>query len=148
MHKKPSITSRWVVIDPMTYIGDRVFDYIRAPFPGGYYVTRDLALQLPEQLVTTPHIDANMSLLSDTLTLRPGFRFDGASGPAVDGVHNMLGAMIHDALYAAIKGGAEGLSAWKADRIYRQVCIAQGAGKTRAWAHWLALRTCGWLWRL
>lgn len=45
------------------------------------------------------------------LTIREGFEFDGASGPAIDTTSIMYAACIHDALYSLMEVGSLPLSA-------------------------------------
>jgi len=136
------------MIDPMKYAGDQVFNYIAALHPSWYVVTRTTRFCFDERLVSMPYTGEHVHMHDSTMIIYAGVKFDGASGPAIDGVGNMLAALIHDALCVARDHNAKGLSAAKADRLYRKVCIAQGAGRFRAWTHWTALRAFGWLWRL
>ena len=142
------ITPKHLLITPLDYIGAGVFDFIESTGPKRYRTTQTIRIYMSDF--------AGLEYMSDfieaswrILTIRKGFRFDGASGPAIDGVGNMLAALIHDALYQmrhATKLAT--LSYRKADALYRRISIAQGAGKIRAWTHWGALRGFGWMFRM
>ena len=56
-----------------------------------------------------------------------GYCWDGASGPTVDDETNMLGALIHDALYQLMREGKLSRKYRKrADELLRDTCIADG----------------------
>jgi hypothetical protein len=120
-------------VDPLAYQGTDVFDWIEATGPGAYRTKRYLLFTL------TP---------DTALFIPPGWTFDGASGPAIDGVGNMLAALVHDALYGMIEEKRCLYTYGQADALYRRICIAQGAGRPRAWLHWSTLRAFGWIHRL
>lgn len=132
-----------VVIDPLEYHGTRVFDWVDCPSPGLYQVTTPLKIVLPEYFrgVCGEH-ESTGYVGFGALHISSGFVFDGASGPAITGVTNMLASMIHDALYAMASRRARRL----ADRLYFEVMVAQGGGWFRSWLHWLAVRGFGWAW--
>lgn len=52
------------------------------------------------QLVNTPFI----TLKDCILTIRKGYTWDGASGPAIDTQNFMRGSLVHDALWQLIAG--------------------------------------------
>jgi hypothetical protein len=139
-------------IDPMLFDGDALNLFHREA-PGSYSTREDLAIMLPAtlwdaSLPRPPDSPSALQIGDGVLGILSGYEFDGASGPAIDGVGNILAALIHDALYEAIAQGATGLTYAAADAIYRRICIAQGSGRPRAWLHYATLRSFGWLWRL
>lgn len=74
-------------------------------------------------------------LLPDgTLVIRLGYRWDGASGPAIDTETFMRGSLVHDALYQLIREGFLPLDdrAW-ADLELRVICLEDGMWPVRAW---------------
>jgi hypothetical protein len=78
------------------------------------------------------------------LTIRAGYAWDGASGPAMHAHENMRASLIHDAYYQLIRLGlVHAAYRAAADRIYRRVCIEDGMTEIRAEAHFLALRMFG-----
>jgi hypothetical protein len=133
-------------INPYTPQGDKVFNHISG-VPGNWTVDVDTDIILRESK-NWDYVGKGFSLFRGILAINEGFRFDGASGPAIDGVGNMLAALVHDCLYIAIRDKYKPIKPRVADRIYRKISIAQGAGKIRAWTHWTALRGFGWIWRL
>lgn len=82
-----------------------------------------------------------------------GFKTDGASIPRylwrVCGTPleapRVYAALVHDWLYS---GGDPDATRGEADAIYRDIQIALGVSKVKAFAEWAALRLCGWThWR-
>jgi len=78
-----------------------------------------------------------------------GFRTDGASIPRplwrICGTPleapRVYAALVHDWLYS---GGDPDVTRAEADRIYRDLLIALGVSKVKAYVEWSALRLCGW----
>lgn len=69
-----------------------------------------------------------------TLTIRPGYAWDGPSGPTVDTKNFMRGSLVHDALYQLIGDGLLPLSARaQADNELRRICLEDGMSAIRAW---------------
>ena len=137
-------------IDPLVYQGTRVFDFVKAVRPKWYEMQRSLVLELPKRWKKVSAVSrCGLVRLEDgILSIHEAWGFDGASGGAIDGVGNMLGATAHDALYLLLEQGAKGFSYWMADGLYRDICRAQGAGLVRSWSHWTGLRCFGWAHRL
>jgi hypothetical protein len=119
-------------INPFVFHGDKVFDWIDQPKPGKYRMSRTICVDLGKV----------------TICAERGWWFDGASGPAIDGVSNMLAALVHDKLYELIERGQIDLSYWEADIIYYQICRAQGTHWLRAGYHYGGLTMFGWAYRL
>lgn len=77
-----------------------------------------------------------------------GFETDGASipralwricGTPLD-VPRLYAAIVHDYLYS---GGVPGVTRAQADALYRDLLIALGVSRVKAWTEWAALRVCG-----
>lgn len=81
---------------------------------------------------------------SGTITVKRGFAWDGASGPAIDGPGTIYASMFHDILYKAMRDGLMD-NKWRkaADKLYKRLCIHGGVGRLRAEAHYWALRFAG-----
>jgi hypothetical protein len=136
-----------ITVDPYILHGTRALCWMNG-YPGDYTTTVDLAIRLP-RLAGYSGNGGKLSVAGGILFIRSGYQFDGASGTAVDGVGNMLAALIHDALYDLKRHYKVRLPSYRTlDRIYRDVCLAQGAGKFRSAYHYVGLRGFGWLWRL
>lgn len=78
------------------------------------------------------------------MSVAAGYAFDGASGPAVDSVNVLRGALVHDACYQLIREGYVDPS-WreKADDVLRAICLEDGMSQARAWWIWKAVRLFG-----
>ena len=97
-------------------------------------------------LPTKPLIDTEYIALDDNgdLTIRAGYAWDGASGPAIQTQDSMRASLIHDAYYQLIRQGYVDMSyREQADSAYRRVCIEDGMPHPRAQAHYIALRMFG-----
>lgn len=68
------------------------------------------------------------------LFIRAGYAWDGPSGPTFDTRNFMRGSLVHDALYQLMREGhiPEGCRE-HADRLLRQICLADGMTPLRAW---------------
>lgn len=69
------------------------------------------------------------------LFVRRGYAWDGPSGPTFDTRDFMRGSLVHDALYQLMRLGRLD---WRihreaADDLLRQMCIADGMPRWRAW---------------
>ncbi len=75
-----------------------------------------------------------ITLQDGWLEMRPGYCWDGASGPTIDTPSSMRGSLVHDALYQLMR---EGLLSQEyrvpADNLFEKICIEDGMGKFRAW---------------
>lgn len=83
-----------------------------------------------------------------SLVIPRGFATDGASipralwrvcGTPLD-VPRLYAAIVHDYLYS---GGVAGVTRAQADAIYRDMQIALGVSRLKAFVEWAALRVCG-----
>lgn len=77
-----------------------------------------------------------------TLTILPGFPWDGASGPTWDTPSSVRGSCVHDAMYFLERKGLIDVS-WRAeaDRLIRAICIEDGMWEWRAEIWYKVLRT-------
>lgn len=67
------------------------------------------------------------------LTIRPGYAWDGPSGPTIDTPSFMRGSLVHDALYQLLREGKLPQHRRKAaDRILSDICREDGMSKLRA----------------
>lgn len=128
------------------YYGTEVFYWVEGAPEGLFRTTVDLNIELPESYYAATCDYGHIQLRFGVLTIRGGFLFDGASGPAINGIDNFLAALVHDALYVCVIFG-KGSTYTQADAIYRQVAKKQKTNVIRAWVHWTALRMFGWAWR-
>ena len=147
------MTTQPKYIDPMVFWGTEIFRFIEQDAPHFYATTKQLSAVLPDCFPNHVGIRCQAYpqawIVGRALHIAADFRFDGASGPAIDGIGNMLAALVHDALCGLKAAVPAANYSWAdADRAYRVICVAQGAGRFRAWYHWAGLRSCGWAHRL
>lgn len=92
---------------------------------------------------TTEYID----LLDDgRLLVKKGYAWDGPSGPTFDTLDFMRGSLVHDALYQLMRLGALDDSEENrlvADRMLRDICVADGMSRLRASWVFLAVHVFG-----
>jgi len=68
------------------------------------------------------------------LTIKAGYAWDGASGPAIDTQNFMRGSLVHDALYQLMEDKHLSHDHMEAiDRLLQKLCIEDGMSKMRAW---------------
>ncbi|PPC77968.1 hypothetical protein C4K68_07835 [Pokkaliibacter plantistimulans] len=79
------------------------------------------------------------------LTIKNGYAWDGASGPAIDTRSIMRGALVHDALYQLMREGELDRSLYKdiADRTLYKICLEDGMFMARAWWIYLGVKVFG-----
>ncbi len=108
-----------------------------------YQLVSDAYYNIPEWFHI--HYSSNFIYLSNGhLTIKKGYAWDGASGPAIDTKNFMFGSLIHDAMYQIIREREIGKSYRKeADKVLRKICIASGMSKFRAWYVYQAVRIFG-----
>lgn len=102
------------------------------------------------------HVESNLSVPGGWVVLRvggwmhfrPGYAWDGASGPAVDTRTWMVASLVHDGLYQIIRAnGLEPKARRAADNHMRQILIGSGMNPFRAWYSYAAVRLFGNLWQ-
>jgi len=88
-----------------------------------------------------PYLSEYLSLKDGILTCFANYEWDGASGPAIDTANFMRGSLFHDALYQLMR---ERVISWeyrkKADKVLREICLADGMSKIRAWWVYMGVR--------
>ena len=71
------------------------------------------------------------------MTAKAGYEWDGASGPALDTANFMAASCIHDLLYQLMREPLEVIDRKKyrkkADQIMKNICLANGMSRIRAW---------------
>ena len=68
------------------------------------------------------------------LTIRPGYAWDGPSGPAIDTKNFMRGSLAHDALYQLMRLGFLEIPCRElADKLLVKLCREDGMSRIRAW---------------
>lgn len=78
-------------------------------------------------------------------TIKPGFVYDGASGPTIDTNDCICAALGHDCLYGLMGAGKLAVHIWKdiADLWFYKRLQADGMIQYRAWAWYRAVVTFG-----
>jgi hypothetical protein len=75
------------------------------------------------------------------LTIRPGYAWDGPSGPTIDTRNFMRGSLVHDALYQLMREQKiDQDQRLRADEILRDICLEAGMSRIRAWWVFKAVR--------
>ena len=79
------------------------------------------------------------------LIIRKYYAWDGASGPTWDDKTNYFGSLVHDALYQLFREGLLNRDKWRkyADQLLRDICIANGMWRIRAYIWYWAVRKLG-----
>jgi hypothetical protein len=110
-----------------------------------YQVTTDYGINVGIEGYTTSRNDDYYTLDAlGNLTIKAGYAWDGASGPAIDTDTNMRGSLIHDVLYQMIRERElpESCRA-AADDLLKKVCLEDGMNPFRAWYFHKAVRLFG-----
>jgi hypothetical protein len=68
------------------------------------------------------------------LTVKKGYVWDGASGPAFDTKSSMRPSLIHDAFCQAMRDGSLDYERWQdtVNEFFKQMCIEDGMWRVRA----------------
>lgn len=75
------------------------------------------------------------------LTIQKAYAWDGPSGPSIDTSTFMRASLVHDALYQLIREGhLHKREREYADRLMRDICLADGMWRIRAWWVYRAVR--------
>lgn len=102
-----------------------------------YRLEGDYSVMLPPQFAPGHDrtLDGYVLLRADgLLTLKAGYCWDGASGPAVDTPNFLRGSLVHDALYQLIGVGMLPLEAREyADHLLVTICAEDGMWAPRRW---------------
>jgi hypothetical protein len=116
-------------------------------FTTGYkYVLQSIFIMaLPDGFQTAHGFDSqHVKITKDgLLVILAGFAWDGATN-AIDTKSVMRSALVHDALYYALRQGFK-LERGRelADKLFREMSIADRMSKARAWWQFVAVRKFG-----
>lgn len=69
-----------------------------------YIVAAEFAVSIPELAGVQLHAPL-FALMGGILTVRPGYAWDGASGPTIDTPATIAASLVHDVLYQCIRSG-------------------------------------------
>ena len=80
-----------------------------------------------------------------SLTIKQGYAWDGASGPARDTKNIMRGSLVHDAIYQLMRQKKVSAEEWRkeADKDLRKMSRADGISWFRAFLMYRAVRRWG-----
>ncbi len=110
-----------------------------------YQLADDYAVRIgiaAEARVETPYV----ALTADgVLTLKKGYAWDGASGPAIDTLNLMRASLVHDALYQLMREKLLDHEKHReaADRLLRRISREDGVSAPRAWLLYQGVRLFG-----
>ena len=84
-------------------------------------------------------------LQDGTLIIQQGFKWDGASGPTIDGKENFRAALVHDSLYYLLRKGLLPADEYRkhADKSLHDICNFDGMSDFRSDAWHLAVKLLG-----
>jgi len=111
----------------------------------------------PWLLLTDPHpryinvpgtwIHDYYQIKDKVLTVKKGYAWNGASGPAIDDITTIRASCFHDAMYQMIEDGEldEAVARKPADLMYKDIMLEDGAPWWRAAYHYWAVRLFGGL---
>lgn len=116
--------------------------------PGYKYQLRaGYAVRLPELAdpLRPPIVTDWLELDPDgTLRFRPGYAWDGASGPTYDSKSSMRPSLGHDGLYQLMRMGLLSMAYREiVDEIFKRMCLEDGMWSWRATLWHMAVRTFG-----
>lgn len=125
--------------------------YIEANYK--YQLAKDYSISTkvkPSATITIPrgNDDFYVQLQKDgNLTVKPGYAWDGASGPTIDTSSVMRASLVHDALYQCMRYSPDKLSGEKdrklADKLFHKICRKDKMGWFRAQYFYWAVRWFG-----
>lgn len=85
----------------------------------------------PENNVHTDFIELDVQ---GKLVIKKGYAWDGPSGPTIDTLNFMRGALVHDALYQLMRNGLiDQEFRDEADEELKRICLEDGMSRLRAW---------------
>lgn len=102
----------------------------KLPIQTGFRITCGLFLEITPQ---------------GNLYIKPGYAWDGCSGPTWDDKSNMKAGLIHDAMYQFMRHGLLDEDPWKniADQLLYDIAIENGMNSVRAWYYKKAVEMFG-----
>lgn len=101
------------------------------------YYSVDIAI-FPDKKIVQPFFE-----LSETgkLSIRKGYAWDGASGPAINTESFMRASLVHDCIYQMLRLGLiHPHYRDYADRLLQSMCIEDGMNRVRAWYVYMAVK--------
>ena len=107
-------------------------------YRGGYkyQLEKDLQLQVSIKPLAPVSVSGFIDLNSEgRLSIYRKYAWEGPSGPSVDTVNFMRGALVHDALYQLMREAGLSKEEWrrKADLELKRMCLQDGMSRARAW---------------
>jgi len=109
--------------------------------------------QLKEDYITQINIIPDIPIKTDyieltitgQITVKNGYAWDGASGPAIDFPSIMRGSLVHDALYQLMRLSHldEDIHREPADRLLQKMCREDGMNAAAAWLVYQGVRLGG-----
>ena len=113
-------------------------------YKGGYKYQLIKGDECMTRIFPGEHVDTQFISLTTLgkLTVKPGYAWDGPSGPTFDTKTFMRGSLFHDALYQLMREGHIGSheDRKRSDQVLRDVCRDDGMSKARAWWVYKAVR--------
>lgn len=110
---------------------------------------KQLCSEFRFQLRTAPGYAAKAGFVSfdakGRVTVKPGYVWDGASGPTLDTVDSVCGSLLHDVCYELMRLCMLPSLVYKpeADILFYERLIEDGMLQYRAWAWYIAVRQFG-----
>ncbi len=96
---------------------------------------------ISKQAIDTPFLSLDAE---GVLRIAPNYAWDGPSGPTIDTLNFMRGALVHDALYQLMRMGKLPFSYRdQVDRLLRSICLEDGMSRFRAWYVYQAVKVFG-----
>lgn len=115
-----------------------------------YRVVRNVVFHFPAHLVRFRRLSGHGWATHEDgrLDVDQGYTWDGPSGPAINCEASVVASLVHDIVCELVLT-APGKHAYpcgyfRAHRLYRMICRAQGMHPVRAWYQWTALVACNW----
>jgi len=121
----------------MKYVKIRVYKYKTVD---DYTVQTGIT---PPKAIFTDFIEL---YLNGWMYIKPGYAWDGPSGPTIDTDNFMTGSLVHDAFYQLIREGYLSREyGHKANVLLREMCLKAGMSSFRAWYVYKSVEAFGFL---
>jgi hypothetical protein len=109
-----------------------------------YQLEKDYSISVAIQ---GERVDSQFITLDEqgTLTIKRGYAWDGPSGPTIDTLDSMRGALVHDALYQSMRDYGLDRVRYKsvADDTFRRCCREDGMSWFRAFYFYWGVKLFG-----
>ncbi len=106
-----------------------------------YQLVREFTVQTsvqPAERIETQYISLDLNGL---LIIKPGYAWDGPSGPTIDTKNFMRGSLVHDTMYQLLRMSLlDPACREDADDDLRRLCLEDGMSAIRAWYVWRSVR--------